>query len=375
MPHPHLMFCPYLDLTGPIEFAGWRVGPLSAFEAAWGDPVFKDRAEAFLKKFTDAHGKRVENPALVGRTIGPLDGQLPTAHEVDALGAALHFSFLDRNLAYKEGVNDQGWRIVTTDNTDLFIWPIDLETGHVTVTTGGLMRTLSGGFQIDDEELEIRSPLELHMPGAPAAEPDVLAAVYDVCLNSHQTPGANQTTDRIRTAIHWLAKSWKNTTSIDLGDRVVFIKTGFEALTGTSNSRESAKRLRALFESLPDTDDADAETLLWSPTEQPKHARTYKDRTTKQMVTEHLTDLEHWFMALAAARNTIIHDGVVPSLTYTQAGSRYKGPLFHTGEFVLRAAVKASLAGVGHPDLWRTSTYRAVKAAWDETQARTDAES
>ena len=57
-----------------------------------------------------------------------------------------------------------------------------------------------------------------------------------------------------------------------------------------------------------------------------------------------------------------------PPLSYTQAGSPYEGPLFHTGEFVLRAAVKASLTKVGHPDLWRTSTWRAVKAAWDAAQ-------
>src|SRR4051794_35574025 len=123
MPHPHLMFCPYLALSSPIEFAGWRVGPLSAFETVWGDPAFKDRAEAFLKKFTDEHGKPVANPALIGRTTGLLDGQLPTSPEVGALAAALHFAFLDRNPSYKEGVNDQGWRIITTDNTELFIWP------------------------------------------------------------------------------------------------------------------------------------------------------------------------------------------------------------------------------------------------------------
>ena len=172
-----------------------------------------NRPGEYELKFTDAHGKPVANPALIGRTSGTLDGQLPTSHEVDALGAALHFGFLDRNPGYEEGVNAEGWRIITAD-TELFIWPIDLETGHVTVTTGGLVRTLSGGFQIEDDELEIRSPLELHMPGAPSADADVLAAIYDVCCNSSRTPGANRTAGQIRTAIHWLAKSWKNTNSI-----------------------------------------------------------------------------------------------------------------------------------------------------------------
>jgi hypothetical protein len=297
-----------------------------------------------------------------------LDGQLPTAEEAEALQSALHFAFLDRNPPYKDGHNPQGWQIVTSDNTELSMWPIDVESGHVTVTTGGMVRTLSGGFQIDDEELEIRSPLELHLPGASGADAALTTALYDVCLRSISSPGQDKIADRIRTATRWLAKAWKNTTSIDFGDRIVFIKTGFEALTGTSDSRASATALRLLFESLPDTNASDSETLLWSPTEQPRHSRTYKDRATKQMITEQLTDLEHWFMAFARARNEIIHDGTIPSLNYSEQGSVYNGPLFHRAEFLLRAAVKASLDLLAHPYMWRSSSWRAIKAACEEPQ-------
>jgi hypothetical protein len=357
MSNPLLIFCPYLELSEPIDFAGWRIGPVSAFETAWPDQRFKERSITFLKHFTDANGNAIEKPSLVGRNPGGIDGQAPQNKEIEALELALDFAFIDGNPRFKEGVNDQGWRLITTDNTELFIWPIDLETGHVTVSTGSIIRLLAGGFQIDDEDLEIRSPLELRMPGAPSADPDVLAAVYDVCLTSCRAPGTNPTADRMRAAIRWLAKAWKNSESIDFGDRVVFIKTGFEALTATSNSRESARRLRQLFESVPGTTAADAELLMWSPTEQPKHPHTYRG------VTEHLTDLEDWFMALASARNTIIHDGIIPSLRYQQPGSRYEGPLFHSGQFVLRVALKVSLGSVGHTDIWRARAWRLVKAS------------
>ena len=73
-------------------------------------------------------------------------------------------------------------------------------------------------------------------------------------------------------------------------------------------------------------------------------------------------------MALARARNEIIHDGTIPSLNYSEQGSLYNGPLFHRAEFLLRAAVKASLQTLGHPHMWRSSTWRAVKAAWEEAQ-------
>ena len=74
---------------------------------------------------------------------------------------------------------------------------------------------------------------------------------------------------------------------------MVFLKTGFEALTGTGNSRESARRLRTLFESLPDTDAYDAEQLLWSPNERAVLTCAYKDRKS-HVRTEQVTPLEHW---------------------------------------------------------------------------------
>jgi len=48
-------------------------------------------------------------------------------------------------------------------------------------------------------------------------------------------------------------------------------------------------------------------------------------------------------------------------LVYTQVGSAYEGPLFHTGEFLLRAAVKASLEPLGHPDLWRSGSWKRIR--------------
>ena len=60
------------------------------------------------------------------------------------------------------------------------------------------------------------------------------------------------------------------------------------------------------------------------------------------------TGLERWFMSFADARNTIIHQGVVPSLVYTNASNaEYEGPLVFNAEFLLRAIIKVSLAQFG----------------------------
>ncbi len=260
--------------------------------------------------------------------------------------------------------------MLTADNAEPFFWPIDLESGYVTVTTGLMVRTLGGGYQIDDAELAIRPPLDLHLPlGSQTADSMCLDAIYTTVLSSARTPGAKPAGDRIKTAIGWLAKAWRNTATVHFPERVVFLKTAFEAMTGTSKSHISAQMLRQLFEAVPDTSPADSERLVWSPAERAIHAWTFMKGGRPHTV--QVTGLEHWFMSFADARNTIIHQGVVPPLTYTNpANAEYQGPFVFTAEFLLRAAVKVSLASFGYPDLWRSASWRAVKAAFQELEAR-----
>lgn len=150
-------------------------------------------------------------------------------------------------------------------------------------------------------------------------------------------------------------------------ERVVFLKTAFEAMTGTSKSHVSAQTLRQLFEAVPDTSPTDSELLVWSPSETPVHPWTFAKNGKPQ--TLQITGLEHWFMSFADARNAIIHQGVVPSLIYTNpSNTEYEGSFAFTAEFLLRAIIKVSLAQVGYPDLWRSAMWRAVKAAFDELE-------
>jgi hypothetical protein len=214
-----------------------------------------------------------------------------------------------------------------------------------------------------------RPPLDLHLPlGSQMADAMCLEAVYGTVLSSLQKPGANPTADRIKTAIGWLVKAWRNTATVHFPERVVFLKTAYEALTGTSKSHLSARMLRQLFESVPDTSPTDAELLVWSPVEQAVYEWTFTKNGKPQTV--HVTPLEHWFMSLADARNTIIHQGVVPSLAYTNtSNAAYEGPFVFTAEFLLRAVIKVSLAQCGYSNLWRSAAWRAVKAAYDESEA------
>ena len=374
MAHPFLAFCPYLSLQKAIDFADWQIGPVDSFEDRWADERFKAQSKAFLAKFVDGAGKPIERPSLLCRRGAQIDGELPAAEEIEALEAAIAFAFLDENPRRTPNTASNGWNVITADNTEPFVWPIDVETGYVTVTTGLMVRTLGGGYQIDDVDLVIRPPLDLHLPlGSHTADAMCLEAVYRTVLLSLQKPSANPTADRIKTAIGWFAKAWRNTATVHFPERVVFLKTAFEAMTGTSKSHVSAQKLRQLFEAVPNTSPTDSELLVWSPSESPVHVWTFAKNGKPQTV--QVTGLEHWFTSFANARNTIIHRGVVPSLIYTNpSNTEYEGPFVFTAEFLLRAIIKVSLAQVGYPDLWRSAMWRAVKAAFEELETKEPSE-
>ena len=61
-----------------------------------------------------------------------------------------------------------------------------------------------------------------------------------------------------------------------------------------------------------------------------------------------ITDLDHWFMDFADARNKIIHEGLEPPLIYSGLNTAYKGHFVFTAEFLLRAVVKVSLMQFGY---------------------------
>ena len=363
MPFPYLAFCPYLAVNDPVEFGDWELGPLAAFEKRWADLKFKTQAKAFLARFVDGLGRPIERPSLLCRRQSLIDGTSPSTQEIEALTAAIAFAFLDKNPRLTSLTSQQSWRVVTTDNTEPFFWPIDLDSGDVIVTTGIMVKT--NNYQMSAEHRTIRPPLDLHMPiGIRAVDAKCLEAVYQTVLKSLQTPETDAKADRLRIAIGWFAKAWRNTATVSFEDRVVFLKTAFEALSGTSKSHRTARFLRQLFEAIPHTTPPDSERLVWSPAEKPVHARSVKDKAYK------ITDLQQWFMAFADARNEIVHEGKSPPLEYLGSNTAYAGHFVFTAEFLLRAAIKVSLSSDDYPDLWRSELRRAVRRAFEEHEAR-----
>ena len=222
-----------------------------------------------------------------------------------------------------------------------------------------MVRTIK--YQMSCEDLPIRPPLDLHMPiGICAVDAKCLEAVYQTVWQSLQTPETDATAGRLRIAIGWFAKAWRNTGTVTYEDRVVFLKTAFEALSGTSNSRCTARFLRQLFEAIPHTTPLDSKRLVWSPEERAVHTLTGKNG---KPYPDLFTDLERWFMAFADVRNEIIHKGKSPSSwEYSGSNAAYDGHFVFTAEFLLRAAIKVSLSSHGYPDLWRSDLRNTIAA-------------
>ena len=365
MPNPYLLFCPYLPVSETTAFADWELGPLGAFEDRWANPQFQTQATAFLRKFLGTNDKPIKNPALLCRKGKKLDGKLPSRGEVRALDLSLAFSFIDCNSRYLPENQDEGWERVTTDNAELYLWAIDLEQGRVTINSGFMVVVRTGGYRINDDTLVLRPPLGLHMPpidGFP--DPLVLTGIYKTVLGSLRFPGENTTADQVRVALEWFSKAWRNTATLHCPERLVFLKTAFEALTGTSKTYKSACRLRKYFEELPDTTARNSKILVWSPTEKCIIPRSWRDRSG-QTQNGCVTDLENWFMEFGKARNTIIHEGKIPRLMYSSPNTTctaYNGNFVFTAEFLLRVAIKVLLSTkLGYKDVWLPECIRAIE--------------
>ena len=285
---------------------------------------------------------------------------MPSNEELRALELSLAFASIDRNpRRIFEETDNKKQEMRTTENAELHLWPVG--DGNVTINTGYLIPNCI----VDATANPImRPPLDLHMPGlAPTPDSLMLTGIYETVLGSLRSPGENSTADKIRVAVEWLAKAWSNTRAVQWPERLVYLKMAFEALTGTSTSWKSARKLREIFEALPHTTERDSEILVWSPEEKPVHTRKWVDKCGQSQSTL-ITDLEYWFMAFGKARNTIIHEGRLPEPAYSGSNPAYDGPFIFTAEFLLRGVIKVLLTELSHENAWRSELRRFIDVTW-----------
>lgn len=356
MSAPVVIACPYLPLATPITFAGWWIGPLTAFEGPWRDRGLENRARRFLGAFRLATGA-ITRPTLIARVVTGVDGVPPTREEIGALETTIAFAAIHTNPYWDASTTSMlGHSIVTADNADLWVQPL-AENGGIALERGFRRRTLSGGHSVFDDAFIVPSPVEVDLPlQSVRLDEDLVDAMYAVLSEASEPGGLNR---RVAVAAHWLTKTWKNTPSLTEHDRVVDLKTAIEALAGTSDRVEVGEAIVSLFRSAVTQEGAGAgvDELAWSPSEQ-MVVRTWTNKSG-QSRSEPVTAIEHWLHKLADVRNGIVHEGASPDLTYEAEGSQYTGPMLEVGDRVVREAITVAIGACGHPRVWRRGLSRA----------------
>jgi hypothetical protein len=353
------LLVPYLPLLRPVTFAGWWLGPVGALPGPWHSPRFEELTHGLLAGLRDHLGRPVATPGILARAEEGANGRLPNRATRLALQRAIDLAVLDGNEPWQPEPSNQGFTTATSDNSELFVWPLDLDGGRVTTTRGALVQDVTGGLRIGPD-LRVFAPRELQLPPPRSVDGELLAAAYRVFVGDHDAADP-ELAGRLGQALTWLARAWRNTESLRHADRIVMLKTGFEALTGTSQTHAQAQWIRARLEVLAEhwVDEEAAEHLLWSPAERP--ARVFVRRDTGEPVP--CTDLEHWYRSFGEARNQIIHGEPEPPVDYRQPDSPYNGPFVWTAERLLREVVRVTLGAFGYKHLWESLLWRAIHRA------------
>lgn len=335
-----LVYFPFLQLHEPVAIGPWELRSSKHLQGMWNSPDVKKAATRFIGKHRTALGQRLDSMTIVtrdGRAVH--SGPGPGDEELHALEAAMTCAVLAANPPWSPETESASWRISTSDNTVLRATWLDLSSQWFATERGSLVRTLSGGHRLDRPTDYIAAPLELHLPSSSRIDRDTAQAAYDTLL--HGDPDLSTC---LLTSIRWLAQAWANSPSIDSNIRIVAIRSGLEIWLDKQNAWDQARALRKRFERLTELFSGDSFATVWSPSES-KSLEIEVGANLKPA-----TPLEHWYVHLSRHRNATVHDAAEPAAETYEAGTGYDGPLFWTGERVLRDLLRTELTiATGEP--------------------------
>lgn len=310
--HRIIGFFPALPPDRNLELGEWVVGEPPA-DTRWAPGRFRELSETLIRSFET---RGFADGALLWHRDRGFDGSRPTNEDIAGIRAAVTFAALDANDRLEGNLN-KGHYLATTENADLFLQPIDEEDGGITHKRGGALKALLvGGLRIGDEPPPLADAVEPISGKVPASTK--LAAAMFAAIRSGRGVGP-----AVGTAAEWHRLAFANPAAITLQERLVALKTGFEALLHESRSHKCASLLRSLFEraTARHRDLLPWRGLLWSPLERNDLVRTWRTREGKKG-TGQRSEIEDWFMALAQARNDIIHDGILKFDVYAAPPER-----------------------------------------------------
>jgi hypothetical protein len=273
----YLGLVPYMRVSDPVEFSRWWLGALDDYQGAWVSSDFEAQTRKLAAAYRDAQGEPLARVTLLADRENGAGAVVPSGPLVDAIQGALDLAVLHQNPRWS--LDGRGWRVATADNAEIVFWPMHPQTGFVTLTRGSLVRSFDGGYSLD-QPFTIQTPLEVNVRDV-NIDPDLLGAATDLFTAADAGPNY-----KLRIAIRWLAKAWRNTASLAVDDRLIMLRTGFEALVDDCDTSEQAAQLLSeIYEPLRSNREitiASTEHLLWSPDEQATLPFRWTTRSGKQ---------------------------------------------------------------------------------------------
>lgn len=336
--YPYFSFFPALPLSKGIRLGDWCIGKPSE-QVQWRSQRFKELALAYVAAFIN---KGFKDGALMWHYQRGFDGSMPEPQVWSAIRATMCFIMLDANDQVRTDPN-AGHYMTTSENAELYTQPIDEKKEYITHRRGGLLReVMSIGAKIGAGVVPPLPDAVVAVSQPVAVSQHLATALFEAILDP-----SKQDNRRIGIALEWHRFALSNPIVVSWPQRLISLKTAFEALSGESKTHQCARFLRQLFESTtrPHVDRLPWPGILWSPRESTNLHRTWMQNGVPQPVVR--SELEEWFHALGSARNEIIHEGTLTTAVYQAPTerplSRYAGPIFWTADRLVREAVKAML--------------------------------
>jgi hypothetical protein len=345
--HSVVIIAPYLTLDQGYEFDDWWIGPVRAYTGRWQPSGLRRAVEQLLRRFVDVERVPIVAPTLIANRTDGVGGPMLSPDTIEALRLTVQFGVLAANPTWPYAGWD-GLKAVALENVDIWFQPVDLADKFISLHRGTRIRTLGGGYRYNDQSLRIPPPLELASQRTATFDPDIAEALLGVLTNP---PAGNDQALRLRPAIHWWLKAWANNANTSNDDRVLFLKTAIEALTGESAPSKAANVLHEMFQRTPP---ANRGELLWQDDEPSYPKRPGYDGPNPQ------TAFSHFICAFGYQRNRIVHDGAATAHTYVQEGSRYEGHFVDVADRIVREAILVALGECGYSGLSRSAGHREV---------------
>lgn len=357
---PEIYLYPYLRISETVICGAWTLEQVETKRLRRQENPRSAGLIRIMERHADHKGKILQTAVVATRTGPEWADEEARGIEVGAFHSAVSFAVLNANAdeRYRIPWESSLLELATSETAIISVTPATAVHGDAYLQRGGpLNRQVVGGAT---GHMKFPAPEGLISIPILSLDGRLLEAAFSNAMSAtaSEPSAANQTEREIHAAIHWYLRAWENSPLNTMPDVLVQLKTSLEALSGSSQSKDGVKALRALYAEAAVAPGGEA--LLWAGEE------TLYERTTRWGSAEEHPAFEHWFWNFAETRNSIVHDTLDPEMDYALEGSPFVGNIFRVADRVCRELIRVSLSRLGRADLLMSNSALRIQVLLEE---------